>query len=102
MAAPIATHILPDTANISTWGRLFVGGLDVAGIAEEYGTPLFVYDEYHLRKRCQEAVSSFGTGVAYASKAFLCAAMAKLAYEEGMHIDVASSGEAYVALRAGV
>jgi diaminopimelate decarboxylase len=102
VAAPIATHLLPDTANISQWGRLFVGGLDVAGMAEEYGTPLFVYDEFHLRKRCQEAVSSFGTGVAYASKAFLCAAMAKLAYEEGMHIDVASAGEAYVALRAGV
>ncbi|NJM34310.1 MAG: hypothetical protein HC850_05875, partial [Rhodomicrobium sp.] len=45
---------------------------------------------------------AFGTGVAYASKAFLCAAMARLADEEGMHIDVASSGEAFVALRAGV
>jgi diaminopimelate decarboxylase len=102
VAAPIATHLLPDTANISMWGRLFIGGLDVNDIAEEYGTPLFLYDEFHLRKRCQEAVSSFGTGVAYASKAFLCAAMAKLAFEEGMHIDVASAGEAYVAMRAGV
>jgi hypothetical protein len=38
----------------------------------------------------------------YATKAFLCTAMARLAYEEGMHLDVASGGELYVALRAGV
>ena len=103
MAAPIGTHLLPLTASFADeTGRLLIGGLDVCDLAEEHGTPTFLYDEYHLRKRCQEAVSTFGTGVAYASKAFLCASMAKLVNEEGMHIDVASSGEAYVALRAGV
>ena len=30
----------------------------------EYGTPLFVYDEAHLRARCREAVAAFGDGVA--------------------------------------
>ena len=103
MAAPIGTHLLPQTAEINAdSGRLVVGGVDMCTLAEEFGTPVFVYDEHHLRKRCQEAVWTFGPGVAYASKAFLCAAMARLADEEGMHLDVASAGEAYVALRAGV
>ena len=71
-------------------------------LAEEFGTPLFVYDEAQLRARCREAVAAFGDGVAYATKAFLCRAMARLAHEEGMHLDVASGGELHVALSAGV
>ena len=45
---------------------------------------------------------AFGDGVAYAAKAFLCRAMAALAHEEGMALDVASGGEMHVALAAGV
>jgi len=40
--------------------------------------------------------------VAYATKAFLCRAMARLAHEEGLHLDVATAGEMHVALAAGV
>ncbi|KAA3636704.1 MAG: diaminopimelate decarboxylase, partial [Armatimonadetes bacterium] len=68
----------------------------------EFGSPLFIYDEQQLIDRCHEAVESFGEGVAYASKAFLCTAMARIAFEAGMHIDVATGGELYVALAAGV
>ena len=58
-------------------------------LAENYGTPLFVYDEAHLRRRCQEAIAAFGSGrVAYATKAFLCKAMAELVLEEGLDLDV--------------
>ncbi len=71
-------------------------------LAVEFGTPAFIYDEQHLRDRCREAVDAFGPGVAYATKAFLCGAMARLAYEEGMHLDVATGGELHVALSAGV
>jgi diaminopimelate decarboxylase len=71
-------------------------------LAERVGTPLFVYDEAHLRARCREAVKAWGDGVAYACKAFLCKAMAALAHEEGMCLDVATGGELYVALAAGV
>ncbi|MBL8778697.1 MAG: diaminopimelate decarboxylase [Acidimicrobiales bacterium] len=95
-------ELLPDNAVIDDTGRLSIGGCDVLELAEEFGTPLFVYDEDHLRARCREAVSAFGDGVAYAAKAFLCTAMARLAHEEGMHIDVASGGELFVVLAAGV
>ncbi len=79
-----------------------VAGCDLLALAEEHGTPLFVYDEDHMRARCREAVAAFPDGVAYAAKAFLCQAMAKLAYEEGMHLDVATGGEVHIALAAGV
>jgi diaminopimelate decarboxylase len=94
--------LLPDTAYVSDDGRLQIGGCDLVELAAEFGTPLFVYDEAHLRARCREAVAAFGDGVAYASKAFLCGAMARLAHEEGMHLDVATGGELFVASRAGV
>ncbi|MDQ4069838.1 MAG: diaminopimelate decarboxylase [Actinomycetota bacterium] len=95
-------HLLPDTAVVGRDGRLAVGGLDVLDLAEEHGTPLFVYDEAHLRARCREAVAAFGAGVAYGSKAFLCLAMARLVHEEGMRVDVATGGELHVVLAAGV
>jgi diaminopimelate decarboxylase len=79
-----------------------VGGVDLLEMAAEFGTPLFVYDEEHLRHACREAVAAWGDGVAYATKAFLCRAMARLAYEEGMQLDVASGGELQVSLSAGV
>lgn len=94
--------LLPDNAEVGPDGQLLVAGVDVAALAEQHGTPLFVYDEAHLRTRCREAVAAFGEGVAYASKAFLCRAMARLAHEEGMHLDVASGGEMHIALSAGV
>jgi diaminopimelate decarboxylase len=90
------------TSSVDPKGRLRVAGVDVVDLAEEYGTPLFVYDEAHLRERCREAVAVWGEGVAYGTKAFLCVAMAKLAYEEGMCLDVATGGELHVALAAGV
>ncbi|MCP3910898.1 MAG: diaminopimelate decarboxylase [Actinomycetia bacterium] len=79
-----------------------MGGCDVTELVAEFGTPLFVYDEAHLRARCREAVAAFGEGVAYATKAFLCLAMARLVHEEGLHLDVASGGELFVARQAGV
>src|SRR2546427_3729802 len=99
---PLPRHLLPMTAAVGDDGRLSVGGVDLLDVVEEWGTPVFVYDEAHLRARCREAVTAFGDGVAYAAKAFLCKAMARLAHEEGMHLDVATGGEMHVALTAGV
>jgi|TARA_B110000438_G_scaffold57174_1_gene57228 diaminopimelate decarboxylase len=100
--APVPFSLLPDSSEVDENGELTIGGCNIAEIAAEYGTPVFVYDEQHLRSRCREAVASFGSEVAYAGKAFLCIAMAKLVNEEGMCLDVASAGELYTAIRAGV
>lgn len=99
---PIPFALLPDTAEVADSGHLHIGGCDVEDLAAEFGTPLFIYDEEHLRARCREAVLAFGDGVAYAGKAFLCLAMARLVYEEGMLLDVASGGELHTAIRAEV
>lgn len=98
----IGRHLLPDTAEVKL-GRLHIGGCDVYELGRTHGTPLFVYDESHLRSRCAEAVRSFGAdSVIYATKAFLCLEMARLVHEEGLMLDVATGGELFVALTAGV
>jgi diaminopimelate decarboxylase len=81
---------------------LSLGGLSVKTLAEQFGTPLFVYDETHMRTQIRSVRDAFEGTVAYASKAFLCKAMATLVAEEGIHLDAASGGEIYVALAGGV
>jgi diaminopimelate decarboxylase len=99
---PLSRRFLPDTAETVAGDSLSIGGVEVATVAEAIGTPVFIYDEAHLRTRCREARQAFGDGVSFASKAFLCRAMARIAHEEGMMLDVASGGELSVALHAGV
>ena len=99
----LPARLLSDTAIVGDDGWLRVGGCSGRDLAAEFGTPLFVYDEEHVRARCRETVAAFGPGRAvYATKAFLCKAMARLAYDEGMRLDVATEGEMHVALAAGV
>jgi diaminopimelate decarboxylase len=98
---PLLASLLPDTATLTATDAT-VGGVSLADLAATYGTPIFVYDEATLRSRCREAASVFDDGVAFASKSFLCGAMARLAFEEGLCIDVATGGELDIVLRSGV
>ncbi len=99
----LETRLLPDTASVDGAGVLSIGGVTIADLADRWSTPLFVYDETHLRARCREAVAAFGReNVIYATKAFLCGAMARLANEEGLLLDVATGGELHTVLAAGV
>lgn len=100
--SPLPWHLLPENASVGENGQLLIGGCDTVELAREFGTPVFAYDEEHLRARCREAVSAFGHHATYATKAFLCKAMARLAYEEGMGLDVASGGEIHTCLAAGI
>ena len=99
--------IFPDTAQIAPDGHLYLAGLDVVALAAEFGTPLYVYDETTIRNRCRtyrDALAAHypASGqAAYAGKALLCTAMAQLAAEEGLGLDVVSGGELHVALQAG-
>jgi diaminopimelate decarboxylase len=102
MSGPLPMTLLPVTARVDAAGRLSIGDVDLVELAAEVGTPAFVCDEADLRARAREAVAAWPDGVAYASKAFLCTAMARLVAEEGMGIDVATGGELHVALEAGI
>jgi diaminopimelate decarboxylase len=91
-AAPLDRSLVPPALQ----------AVDHDALAAEFGTPLFVYDEDELRRRCREYRGQLGDGaVIYAAKAFLCTAMARLVAEEGLHLDVATGGELHVARTAG-
>ncbi len=68
-----------------------------------HGSPAYVLDEADFRARARSFRDAFaGYDVFYAGKAFLCTAVARWVDEEGLSLDVCSSGELTVALRAGV
>ena len=83
-------------------GVVRLAGVDVRALAEEYGTPLFVLDEADFRSRCADHARAYGDPalVHYASKAFLCAEVARWVADEGLGLDVCSGGELATALRA--
>ncbi len=100
--SPIPWHLLPDSAQVGSSGQLMIGGCDVLDVASEFGTPIFIYDEDQMRSRAREAVDAFGRNATYATKAFLCRAVARLVHEEGMTLDVATAGEFHITRSAGV
>ena len=97
----------PITARTAGDGELWLGGCAASALAAEFGTPLYIFDEATLRSQARtyrEALAHHYPGTAhaaYASKAYLCTAIAQLFGEEGLDLDVVSGGELYVALRAG-
>ncbi|MBE42398.1 MAG: diaminopimelate decarboxylase [Chloroflexi bacterium] len=98
--------LFPIGSTLSENGHLNIGGRDVTELAKEYGTPLYIYDEATIRTMARTFVKEFGTRyantvVAYASKAFLTKAMARIANEEGLSLDVVSGGEIAAAISAG-
>ncbi|MDA1188772.1 MAG: diaminopimelate decarboxylase, partial [Chloroflexi bacterium] len=95
--------LFPMTAGTESNGHLSIGGCDVADLADEFGTPLYIYDEVTIRTMCREFVKGFtkhypNTKVLYASKAFINPAIARIIAEEGLGIDVVSGGELAVAI----
>jgi diaminopimelate decarboxylase len=104
---PIAgSAVLPIGSRVNGLGHLEVGGCDVVELAEEHGTPAYIYAEDDLRARARayrEAFASRGVDgeVLFASKAFPATAAYKLFAEEGLSVDVASGGELHIALAAG-
>jgi len=92
-------------------GVLRVGGMSVADIAAQLGTPAYVLDEADLRRRARDHVTAFdaafadlcgGADVYYAGKAFLSTAVARWVHEEGMRLDTCTGGEMAVGFRAGI
>jgi diaminopimelate decarboxylase len=94
------------TTSVNNKGHLEIGGVDAIELANNYGTPLYVYDVALIRERARGFKQTFErenvkAQVAYASKAFSTIAMVQLAEEEGLSLDVVSGGELYTAIKAG-
>src|SRR5262249_26838116 len=80
-------------------------GLEIAGaaageLAAEFGTPLVVFDEEHVRERCRTFASSFPRAL-YAVKAFTARPVIRTALEEGLGLLASTGGELSACLRAG-
>ncbi len=112
---PSLGHAAPPRFDPATWpitahpdeeGRLCVGGVALADIADEFDTPAYVIDETdfrHRARRYRKALRAAGnTEVVYAGKSLLSTAVARWAREEGLGIDVCSTGELATALAGGV
>ncbi len=100
--------ILPDTASTATNGHLLVGGCDVVHLAEQFGTPLYVYDEATIRNRARayrdtlsQAYQGGSSRVCYAAKAYCAPWLLRIINEEGLSLDVVSGGELHVARGVG-
>ncbi|MFG1989040.1 diaminopimelate decarboxylase [Actinoplanes sp. NPDC048988] len=98
----LVPELWPRTVSRAEAGNLEIGGVSVADLAAEHGTPAYLLDEDDLRSRCREFASAFGDAdVFYAGKSFLCKAVVRIIEEEGLFLDVCSGGELAVALKAG-
>ena len=88
-------------------GHLIIGGCDALELAKEFGTPLYVFDEAYIRammrvyKKTIESRYGGNGNVLYASKAFSCEAVYRIAQQENIGCDAVSGGELYTALKAG-
>jgi len=94
--------LFPSTAEVNEQGHLVIGGCDTIELAEEFGTPLYIFDEFSLRNKCAEFRAEFGQryadiAIVYACKAFINRALASLLREEGLGLDVVSAGELSIA-----
>ncbi|MDP3046184.1 MAG: diaminopimelate decarboxylase, partial [Chloroflexota bacterium] len=67
---------MPITASINSAGHLRIGGCDLVDLAQQFGTPLYVFDEATLRAQCQgytkPLAAAYPDSLAiYACKAFI-------------------------------
>ncbi|MDR0847354.1 MAG: diaminopimelate decarboxylase [Lactobacillales bacterium] len=99
--------MLLGTSKYNAAGHLEIGGVEVRDLAEQYDTPLFIYDIKHVKNTINNFKKIFvEQGVAYkikfASKAFCNVSFYELLAREGVGCDVVSAGELYTALRGGI
>lgn len=96
-----------EALGVNEAGHLTVGSVDTVTLAHTFGTPLYVYDEATVRgalRQYNDSITTYYDGkgiVAYASKAFACKEMYRIANSEGCGVDVVSQGELYTALSVG-
>ncbi|GAA4995260.1 diaminopimelate decarboxylase [Pseudonocardia tropica] len=103
LAARLEPGLWPVTTRATSDGALQIGGVDLAGLAVRFGTPLQVLDTADVRARCRAYRAALPDAeIVYAGKAFLCRGMARLVADEGCSVDACSGGEVAVAAAAGL
>ena len=103
----VIKNTFPITTNITSTGKLEIGGCDIESLAEKYQTPFYLYDTHHIEQVCDEYVNEFNhiydnTQVVYGSKAFANKSIFKIISEKGLGVDVVSGGELTLAVLCGI
>lgn len=99
-------QLLPLTAKVNSRDCLEIGGCDLTTLVEQFGSPLYILDEFTLRTACRQYRDAFiqyypgRSQVIYASKAWSCLAVCGVIASEGLGFDVVSGGELYTTLQA--
>jgi diaminopimelate decarboxylase len=81
-----------------------IGGVSVGKLAEEYGTPLYVYDREIIEKNIdslKKGIPYPKLKIKYACKANTNLSLLKIMREKSIGIDAVSMGEVFMALEAG-
>lgn len=84
--------------------KLVFGKADVHALLNEYGSPLYVYDEETLRSRCREMRNLMKYPhfrVNYSAKANTNVELLKIICSEDLDVDGMSPGEMYLEMKAG-
>ena len=87
-----------------TDNKLYLGDIPVDTIMQEYGSPLYVYEESVLRSQFRELSAGFPRGlleIHYAMKANSNPSLLRILAEEGSSIDAVSEFEVRLALESG-
>jgi diaminopimelate decarboxylase len=92
------------TGFVRSGDRLTADGVDLGALADEFGTPLYVYSAAFV-ERAYSAYASAFSGVphriCYAMKANASGALLRILARLGAGVDIVSGGELLAALRAG-
>ena len=105
---PALTRKFDQYLTVHENGHLLFDGWDTVELANQYGTPLFVYSERAIRDNFRALHSAFEKSgypkyhIAFGSKANPNLAIIKILQLEGCYIDFVGPGEMYAALKAGV
>jgi|TARA_B110000263_G_scaffold151433_1_gene131472 diaminopimelate decarboxylase len=96
------SDIFPKNTIINDKNNISINGVDLKDLAEEYGTPLYVYDEETIIDTIKDFQESFTSEIpdsiiSYSTKAFSNPYILKLLDKKNMNIDVVTGGELAVA-----
>ncbi len=101
-------YLFPVSAKITPAGHLSISNLDLEELADQYGTPLYIYDAATIRNQIDSLQCCLKTwypgpaSIAYAVKAYFSYAFARHIAPLGLGADVVSMGEILIANKAGL
>jgi diaminopimelate decarboxylase len=87
-----------------TKGKYTIQGVDVEGLATQFGTPLYVYDATRIVtqiERLRKAYSAANVKIKFAAKSNTNIAVLKIMRKNAVGMEAVSPGEITIALKAG-